>query len=73
MRTHEIMCNFKNVVMETTNMFHALKMSKADAMYTDNSRGGEKCKNCVHFINPKYCEIVDGTINPSGWCRYFEE
>jgi len=73
MRTNEIICNFENIVIETTNMFNTSKISKADAMYTDISRGGEKCKNCVHFINPKYCEIVADTISPFGWCRYFEE
>ena len=73
MRTKEIMCNFENVVIETTRMFNTSKISKGEALYTDNGRGGEQCKNCVHYIRPNRCEIVSGTISQFGWCRYFEE
>lgn len=68
----QLMRNFMNVLTETQN-YYSSKVDKQDADYTDIGRGGEKCKNCTHFIRPNRCQIVEGTISPFGWCRYFEE
>ena len=72
MKTEEIICNFENGVIETTLSF-GHKISKTRANYIQQSMSGEKCRNCRHFIRPNKCEIVQGTIDPEGWCKYFEE
>lgn len=48
------------------------KISKSKAHYTNHSTGDDKCKYCAHYLNNNRCEIVEGIINPNGWCRYFE-
>ena len=49
------------------------KVSKAEALYQDEPRAGEKCEGCVHFIpEQSACEIVAGSISPQGWSKYFE-
>lgn len=30
-----------------------------------------RCKNCVHFMTPASCEIVQGEISPEGVCSLF--
>jgi len=70
--THTIMRNFLNVINET-HISYGNKLSKQSANYLDYAMSGEKCKNCQHFIAPNRCEIVEGSISPTGWCKYFEE
>lgn len=49
------------------------KVSKAEALYQDEPRAGEKCEACVHFIpEQSACEVVAGSISPQGWSKYFE-
>lgn len=49
------------------------KVSKEDALYQDQPRGGSKCEECVHFQSQQSaCEIVAGRISPEGWSRFFE-
>lgn len=49
-----------------------IKISKLAANYKEHAVGRERCGNCTHFISPEYCEIVEGLINPGGWCKYHE-
>jgi len=49
-----------------------IKISKLAAGYKDRAIGRERCGNCAHFINPEYCEVVEGLINPGGWCNYHD-
>lgn len=47
--------------------------TKAEATYTDHaSNPNERCKLCKHFILTGRCEVVEGSISPDGWCKYFE-
>ena len=49
------------------------KVSKAEALYQDEPRAGERCETCVHFIpEQSACEIVAGSISPQGWSKYYE-
>jgi hypothetical protein len=66
------MRNFINILNET-HISYGHKIDKSSANYTDHGVGGEVCHNCRHFRAPHRCEIVDGYIEPGGWCRYFEE
>ncbi len=44
------------------------KLSKELAQYKDRPNGDKKCANCTNFIAPNACKLVDGNINPNGWC-----
>ncbi len=47
------------------------KISQANAKYQDHPNGNQQCDGCVQFQAPNACKIVDGTINPKGWCQFF--
>jgi hypothetical protein len=47
------------------------KISQANAKYQDHPNGNNQCDGCVQFQAPNACKIVDGTINPHGWCQFF--
>lgn len=49
-----------------------IKTSKDAANYIHYVEGDNRCENCVHFLQPNHCEIVEGQISPDGWCRFFE-
>lgn len=50
------------------------KASKAAMKYQEDPKGNAQCSNCVLFIpGPATtamgtCKVVEGQINPSGWC-----
>ena len=48
------------------------KMAQADAGYQQMPKGDQSCSNCNLFVAPASCTLVDGTINPQGWCRYHQ-
>jgi len=49
----------------------AAKMAPAGAAYQDAPKGDQQCSNCSLFQAPSACQLVDGTISPSGWCKYW--
>jgi hypothetical protein len=49
-----------------------VKMSRADARYQDTPRGGLSCVGRTFFRRPRSCQVVEGDINPDGWCRLFD-
>ena len=44
------------------------KVSKASVQYQDQPKGVQKCGNCIQFIQPNACKVVEGEISPEGWC-----
>lgn len=46
----------------------AQKASKASMQYQDKPSGDKQCSNCAQFIPANSCQIVEGTINPQGFC-----
>lgn len=44
---------------------------KSEVAYERPATGTDHCKQCVHFISPKSCETVTGTIRPEDWCNRF--
>jgi hypothetical protein len=44
------------------------KASKAAMKYQDKPNGDMRCSNCLQFVPPASCKVVDGTINPNGYC-----
>lgn len=49
----------------------AAKMAPAGAAYQDTPKGDQQCSNCSLFQAPGSCQLVDGVISPSGWCKYW--
>jgi hypothetical protein len=48
------------------------KMSKAEAAYQDQPKNGLACAACTLFRPPRACQVVEGDISPSGWCKFFD-
>jgi hypothetical protein len=48
------------------------KMTQPDAGYQQMPKGEQSCSNCGLFSAPASCSLVDGPINPQGWCRFHQ-
>jgi hypothetical protein len=48
------------------------KVSKAEAEYQDQPKNGLACAACTLFRPPRSCQVVQGDISPSGWCKFFD-
>ena len=44
------------------------KASKEAMKYQDKPNGDQRCSNCLQFMPPSSCKVVDGTISPNGYC-----
>jgi hypothetical protein len=49
----------------------AIKISQKAVAYQDHPEGDKRCEKCAQFQAPNQCKMVDGTINPQGYCRIF--
>jgi hypothetical protein len=49
------------------------KMAQKAAGYQDTPKGDQTCANCSLFKAPAACILVDGTISPNGWCRFYKK
>jgi hypothetical protein len=49
----------------------AIKISQKAVAYQDHPEGDKRCEKCAQFQAPNGCKMVDGTINPQGYCRIF--
>jgi hypothetical protein len=49
------------------------KMQQSAAGYQDKPKGDQSCANCALFKAPASCTLVDGTISPTGWCRFYSK
>ena len=47
------------------------KMTQKAAAYQLTPKGAQNCANCAVFKAPSSCTLVDGTIVPGGWCRFY--
>ena len=47
------------------------KMTQQGSGYVAAPKDGQRCDGCSFFQAPTSCRIVDGTIAPEGWCRFF--
>jgi hypothetical protein len=47
------------------------KAAKQMVQYQEKPKGDQECDKCLHFIAPNSCKLVDGKINPKGWCLLF--
>jgi hypothetical protein len=39
--------------------------------YQEKPKGTQQCDNCLHFEPPAGCKLVEGKINPKGWCQLY--
>ena len=44
------------------------KVAKAAMKYQDHPDGDKKCSECLQFIPPDSCKVVEGVISPNGYC-----
>lgn len=51
----------------------AAKMTQQAAGYQDKPSGDQTCASCALFQAPASCTLVDGTISPNGWCRFYRK
>ena len=41
------------------------------AGYQSAPNGEQSCGSCTHFKPPHSCELVEGSVSSSGWCKLF--
>jgi hypothetical protein len=56
-------------VLAATTADAQTKMSKEQAGYQTFPKDGHECSNCKFFVSPNSCQVVEGIIIPSGWCK----
>ena len=45
------------------------KMAQKLVQYiAETKKPSQMCSNCVNFVSPNACKIVEGEIHPGGWC-----
>ena len=44
------------------------KIGQALVQYQPGPKDGLVCNKCVNWVAPNACKIVEGNINPQGWC-----
>ena len=47
------------------------KIAQKMVQYQEKPKGPQECDNCLHFVPPAACKMVDGKINPKGWCTLY--
>ena len=48
------------------------KVKQADVHYQQTGKDGQHCSICANFEAPKACKLVEGEINPEGYCQLFK-
>ncbi len=44
------------------------KLDQRSAAYQPTPKGRARCDNCTQWQTPDACKLVEGKINPAGWC-----
>ena len=47
------------------------KMAQKLVQYQKTPKNNQKCSTCLHFVAPDSCKMVEGKIDPNGWCSLF--
>jgi hypothetical protein len=61
------------VLALSTTSAEASKMSQKIAQYVPATKNGKKCAACKFFETPHSCKVVEGNINPNGWCMLWQK
>jgi hypothetical protein len=63
--------------IRTSSAAEQAKLSKEAMKYQDKPNGEKECDDCIQFIPgksadaPGTCKVVQGSINPHGYCIAF--
>jgi hypothetical protein len=49
----------------------ASKATQKAVAYQETPKDAQRCDNCLHFEPASSCKVVEGTINPAGWCKVY--
>ena len=47
------------------------KIAPKLVQYQEKPKGPQECDNCLHFVAPSSCKMVEGKINSKGWCQLY--
>ncbi|HYS93003.1 MAG TPA: hypothetical protein VEL48_06210 [Candidatus Acidoferrales bacterium] len=47
------------------------KMAQKLVQYQKTPKKDQKCSICLHFVAPDSCKMVEGKIDPNGWCTLY--
>src|SRR5262249_32069464 len=47
------------------------KMAQKLVQYQKTPKNNQKSSICLHFVPPASCKVVEGKIDPTGWCSLF--
>ena len=47
------------------------KIAQNMVQYQESPKDGKECDQCAQFVAPGSCKVVDGKINPKGYCVAF--
>jgi hypothetical protein len=47
------------------------KAKQSRVQYQENPKGDQECENCLQWEPPDACKVVEGKINPKGWCALY--
>ena len=47
------------------------KMAQKLVQYQKTPKKDQKCSICLHFVAPDSCKMVEGKIDPNGWCSLY--
>ena len=48
------------------------KVKQEQVRYQKEPKDGQQCSKCANFEAPSSCKLVDGVIDPNGWCQLFK-
>jgi len=54
-----------------TRAWAQAKAPQKTVQYQEKPKGDQQCDKCQHFVAPDSCKLVDGKINPKGWCLLY--
>jgi High potential iron-sulfur protein len=49
------------------------KIAQKMVQYQEKPKGPQECDNCLQFVAPGSCKLVEGKINPKGWCQLYAQ
>jgi len=50
----------------------SFKVTKKQAGYILKGKNAtQNCAQCLYFISPNDCVVVQGPVSPLGWCTYY--
>lgn len=51
----------------------ANKVPQKAVSYQTTPKGNLRCDNCAFWQAPSSCKLVDGNIDPAGWCSLYRK